>query len=75
MLYIYQRRLKMPERFDIAKPGPTDLTWEERNPSSYLFNVEVLTKLRQAIEKFRKEQGRLIGSDKPQDNRPSDKDK
>ena len=37
------------------KPSPTDLTWEEQNPSSYLFNVEALTNLQKAFEEFREE--------------------
>ena len=37
------------------KPCPTDLTWEEKNPSSYLFNNKALVKLRKTLKKIKKE--------------------
>ena len=46
----------MTKYFKTKKPCPTDLTWEERNPSSYLFDVEILAKLQRTIEKARKEE-------------------
>jgi hypothetical protein len=58
----------------IPKRGPTDLTWEEQNPSSYLFNVEVLTKLQKAIKEFEKQQSELsIKSDRAQMSQSSGK--
>lgn len=60
----------MPKHFKSAKPCVTDLTWEEKNPSSYLFNVEVLTKLQQAIEKFKNGEVSLYEG---RENRPSGK--
>jgi hypothetical protein len=51
----------MTKRYKTAKPCPTDLTWEERNSSSYLFNVEVLTKLQQTIKKSRGEEMKVEG--------------
>lgn len=52
----------MSKYFKGIKPCPTDLTWEEQNPSSYLFDVESLTKLEQAIEKYKKEKSELSKS-------------
>ena len=46
----------MPSISRERKLVSTDLTWEEQNPFSYRFNVEVLTELQQAIKKVRKEE-------------------
>ena len=43
----------MSESTETKKSGSTDLTWEEQNPFSYRFDVEVLTKLQEAVEKVR----------------------
>ncbi len=37
------------------KPGPTDLTWEDKNPSSYLLSTGVQTKLDQTLKKVKEE--------------------
>lgn len=48
----------MSKYFKSVKPCPTDLTWKERNPYSYRFDVESLTKLEKAIKKFKKEKSK-----------------
>lgn len=35
----------------IVKTCPTELTWEEKNSDSYLFNNDILTQLKEAIKK------------------------
>lgn len=65
----------MSKNFKSLKSCPTDLTWEEQNPSSYLFNGEVLTKLQQAIERAKKGKGRLSRARGQQDSHAIGKDK
>lgn len=49
----------MSKYFKNVKPCPTDLTWEERNPFSYLLDVEAINEIEQAIEKYKKEKSGL----------------
>lgn len=37
------------------KPGQTDLTWEDRNPSSYLLSTGIQTKLDRTLKKVKEE--------------------
>jgi len=39
---------------------PTDLTWEEENPSHYLFNKDSLVKLKKTIKEIRKGKVKII---------------
>ena len=41
----------MTMKSKFTKLGPTELTWDEQNPSSYLFNSEVYFELRKTIER------------------------
>ena len=43
------------EKMKKTKLCPTDLTWEEKNPSCYLFNNNAFIKLKKTIEKIKKE--------------------
>jgi len=65
----------MSKNFKTVKPCPTDLTWEEQNPSSYLLNVEVLTKLQQAIKKAKKGGSGLSKSREQQERHTFEKNK
>ncbi|HEY3374933.1 MAG TPA: hypothetical protein VGK02_07730 [Candidatus Aquicultor sp.] len=38
-----------------GEPGPANLTWEDKNPSSYLFNTGVQDKLGQTISRAKEE--------------------
>ena len=39
---------------------PTDLTWEEENPSHYLFNKDTLVELKKTIKEIRKGKEKLL---------------
>lgn len=39
----------------VRKPVPTDLTWEEQNPFSYLLDAKVFTELKEVIKQAKKE--------------------
>ena len=41
-----------------AKLCPTDLTWEERNPSHYRFNNSAFIKLKKTIEEIKNEKNK-----------------
>jgi len=40
--------------FKFRRPGPTDLTWEEKNESSYLYVPKDTSKLQKFIDENRK---------------------
>lgn len=63
----------MKEHFKSGKPLPTDLSWQEENPSSYLFDPEVLKELEEAIAEAKGEIERS-GSKEDQAGCDSDKD-
>jgi len=56
------------------KLGPTDLTWEEQNPFSYLLNVKVITELQQAVKKFKEKESKLSEGREHQESHASEKD-
>jgi len=47
-----RKEKSMIKFFHIREPGPTDLTWEDKNPVDYLFHSTVdLSKLKTIIKK------------------------
>ncbi len=42
----------MAGKLVIRKPGPTDLTWDEENPSSYVLASERLEEMEEALERI-----------------------
>ena len=50
----------------------TELTWEERNPTSYLFNTETHEKLREAIRNHHESTERSSSKSKRRDSAQAD---
>ena len=44
--------------FKSRRPGPADLTWEEKNSADYLYHPKDTSKLRAFIEQERNSEGR-----------------
>lgn len=50
--------------FKVRKPGPTELTWEEKNSADYRYYPEDDSKLRNFIEQERKSKGKTQKTNK-----------
>ena len=55
--------------FKSRRPGPADLTWEEKNSADYIYHPKDTSKLRDFIERERK------SKEGPQQTEQSSKDK
>ncbi len=55
--------------FKSRRPGPADLTWEEKNSADYIYHPKDTSKLRDFIERERN------SKEEPQQTEQSSKDK
>jgi len=55
IIFYDRKEIKILKHFRKREPSSTELTWEEKNPTSYLYcSSEVIEKVREMVEKNEK---------------------